>query len=431
MRTETEIDLLYLLKCLWNKAWIIVLSMLVMGAVLVSYAVFFAVPQYQATAMLYVDNGSSGNPGENRSISSGELTAAKGLLETYIVILQTRTTMEQVIAEAGVDYSYEQLSSMVSASSVDSTEIFSITVTGKDPTEVELIVKTFVKVLPGRIAEVVEGSSVRLVDDGVLPTKRSSSSYTQYAFIGVLIGAIISCTVIIVPEMMDTTVKNEEDLNRWEIPILAVVPHIGKRQQNSFAVTEAYKRIRTKVLLSLPDACACCTIGVSGAMEHEGKSAVSIRLANDLAQMGKEVLLLDADMRFFRCAKTPEHRQAPGLSDFLTGDAEIQNIIQHAVAENYPDVIFGGKLPQNPTELLASERMQVLFGELKKAYRYIVIHCPPLSVVPDALIVSRYTDGMIMVVKQKYTEKQLLDTAINELRSSDANIIGMVMTDVL
>ena len=233
---EIEIDLLHLIKVLWQKVWIIGIATILLGVIAFSYAFLFVTPQYQAKALMYVNNSSFTVGSTSFSISSSELTAAKSLLNTYVIILKSRTTMEKVLEETGLDYTYEQISDMVSASSVNSTEVFQIVATSSDPAEAELIVDTIVKILPDRIADIVDGSSVRLVDHAVLPTQRSSPSYTKYAMIGLVLGFVLSCGVIIVIDLMDTTIRDEEYLTqRYNLPVLAVVPDAYETRKGSYS----------------------------------------------------------------------------------------------------------------------------------------------------------------------------------------------------
>lgn len=244
---ELEIDLLHLVRILWQKLWIIVLTMVILGSLLFSYAMFFVTPQYQAKAMMYVNNSALSLGGTSFSISSSELSAAKSLLDVYLVILHSRTTLEAVIEEAGLDYTYEQLKGKVSAGSVNGTEIFEITATTGSPQESELIVDTLVKILPDRISDIVDGSSVRLVDHAVLPTHRSSPSYTKYAMIGMILGMVLSCGIIIVIDLMDTTVRSEDFLHQqYDIPVLAVVPdaHDAGKSSYSYYYKEEHEKAK-------------------------------------------------------------------------------------------------------------------------------------------------------------------------------------------
>lgn len=240
---EIEIDLLHLIKILWKKAWIIALCTILLGAIVFSYAFLFITPQYQAKAMMYVNNSSFSVGSTSFSISSSELTAAKSLLDTYVIILKSRTTLEKVLDETGLDYTYEELSSMVSASAVNSTEVFQIVATSSIPQEAELIVDTIVKILPDRIADIVDGSSVRLVDHAILPTQRSSPSYTKYAMIGLVLGFVLSCGVIIINDLLDTTIRDEDYLyQRYNIPVLAVVPDANETRKGSYSYSHYYSQ---------------------------------------------------------------------------------------------------------------------------------------------------------------------------------------------
>lgn len=202
---------------------------------------------------------------------------------------------------------------------------------------------------------------------------------------------------------------------------------IGK--QRPFAMAEAHKRLRTNVLFSFPDESACRVIGVTSSMAHEGKSTTAINLAYDIAQAGKKVLLIDADMRLSRFAKVLDVKRSPGLSNLLVGATGSEDtVVQHSEMLGNLSIISCGSIPPNPSELLSSKRMSFLLDTLKKVYKYIIIDLPPISEVSDALIVSKLTDGMIVVVRQDYADKRLLDDVVRQLRFNDANIIGFVMT---
>ena len=160
-----EIDLLHLLKVLWDKVWLIAIAMLLCGMAMFVHTRFFVTPLYKSSALMYVNNSSISLG--STSVSLADLSASKGLVDTYIVILKTRLTLNEVIERANLDYTYGQLSSMVSASAVNDTEIFRITVTGPDPVEATEIANTIADVLPDKINDILDGSSARLVDFAV------------------------------------------------------------------------------------------------------------------------------------------------------------------------------------------------------------------------------------------------------------------------
>ncbi len=231
----TEIDLLALLRLLISKAWIIFISVVLCGVIAYTGSIFAVAPKYTATAMMYVNNNSLSVGVETFTFSSSQLSAAKSLLDVYVIILRSRTTLDAAIEEADLPYTYSQLRSIVSAGSVSGTEIFSITATCTNPDDAVLIVNTLVDILPERISDIVDGSSVRVVDEAIRPTSRSSPSYTKYGALGMLLGAVISCGFIIIKDLLNTTVRDEDYLKqRYNIPILAVVPDVGDGTTKSY-----------------------------------------------------------------------------------------------------------------------------------------------------------------------------------------------------
>ncbi len=237
-----EVNLFDLIRLLWQRLWVIVLSMIVCGALAFSAAVFLVTPMYTSSAMLYVNNSSASVSGIPITISASQLSASKSLLDTYVVILKTRTTLNMVKDRTELDYTITELQGMVSAAAVNDTDIFKITATCPSPQDARVIVDTLVDVLPDRIADIVDGSSVRVVDIAITPTSRSSPSYTRFAVIGVLVGAILSCAVIIIEDLMNTTVRDEEYLKqRYNIPILAVVPEAYSVSKKSYGYKYGYK----------------------------------------------------------------------------------------------------------------------------------------------------------------------------------------------
>ena len=216
-------------------------------------------------------------------------------------------------------------------------------------------------------------------------------------------------------------------LNKQEYPAAEqeYISTIGPNR--SFAVEEAHKRLRTNVMFSFAGENKSRVVGITSTVAHEGKSTTSINLAYDIMKAGKKVLLIDADMRLSRVARTLSLRFSPGLSNILVGDNNGEGLVQRASVLENLSVISCGDIPPNPTELLSSQRLNVLLETLRKSYDYIIVDLPPVSAVSDALIFSKLTDGMIMVVRQGYAEKRLLNDTVRQLKYNGAHIIGFVM----
>jgi len=222
-----ELDLFRLAKALWHRAWAIVLAMILCGAAVFFYTYFFVTPLYEASALMYVNN-SSFTVGST-SVSLADLSASKTLVDTYIVILQSRLTLSEVIKQAELSYTCEELREMITAAPVNSTEIFEITVTSPSPAEAERIANTIAEILPEKISEIMEGSSARTVDYAVRPTHKSSPSITKNVALGFIAGLVLSCAAIVLVELLDEQVRDEEYLAQaYGLPILAEIPDLLK-----------------------------------------------------------------------------------------------------------------------------------------------------------------------------------------------------------
>ena len=221
-RTE-EIDLLELFKYLWKHIGVIIALVLICGFLAVMITVLFIKPTYESYVQIYVNNTS--NAQNSGYISSGDITAAKSLVSTYSVILKSDTTLKDVAARLNDSYTTEELSRMITANAVNNTEIFRVTVRSTVPQTSQLIANTIASVLPGRISEVVDGSSVRIVDYAQLPTHKASPSLSKNATIGLLIGLILGLAIFTISFLTDDVVHDIDYIkDQYDVPILGVIP---------------------------------------------------------------------------------------------------------------------------------------------------------------------------------------------------------------
>ena len=203
---------------------------------------------------------------------------------------------------------------------------------------------------------------------------------------------------------------------------------IGKNL--NFGATEAYKLLRTNLFFCLPptEESKCPVVGVTSSVQGEGKSTTSINLAYMLAEDGKRVCLIEGDMRAPTLRRRLKINNSIGLSHFLAGLETVQSAISAASIQENLRVITAGEMPPNPAELLGSERMVRLIGLLKKAFDYIVVDLPPITVVADALAVSAALDGMVVVVEDGVCTKRDLTDAMQRLDVISEKILGFVVT---
>ena len=455
-------------KRLWDavllKSWLIVLVSLVSAVAVFVGTLLLIDPLYQSSAMFYVNNSSISVGDASLSIDSGDISASKSLVNTYIVILDTRETLGAVIDYAGIDRTVAEVRDMVEAKPIDDTEVFRVVVTSEDAREADIIADAISYILPKRISTIVEGTSAKVVDSPVIATRPSSPSYTMNTLIGFLIGFVLSAGFVVFQELFDSTVRSNEDIDQaCKHPILASVPDMnapskgkshyyayGNRRKGSvsnvtkqggtrekaligsrisFSASEAYKLLRTKLQFSFADDNNCRVIGLSSALSGEGKSLTSINLAYTLSQLDKKVLLIDCDMRRPTLAEKLEIQQKPGLSSFLTGQSQLHELIQNCGILSEEDafhVIAAGQNPPNPIELLSSARMSRGLDTLREIYDYIILDLPPVGEVSDALAVANQTDGMLLVVRQNYCNRLILADVVRQFEFVESRILGVI-----
>lgn len=241
------IDLLHIAKTLWRKAWLIVLCGLLCGAIAFSYAFFGIAPKYSSSIMLYVNNSSLSLGNTSFNISASDLSAAQSLVKTYIVMLENRTTLEEVIEKSDVDYNYKELKKKISATAVNETEVLKVTVTTEDPYESEKIANCIAEVLPQRISEIIEGSSMAVVDSAIANPQKVSPSITKYTAVGLFLGVLICVIALVILDLMDDTIHDEDYIiNTYNYPILAKVPNlINSNTKGNSYYSQSYKTYKS------------------------------------------------------------------------------------------------------------------------------------------------------------------------------------------
>ena len=193
-----------------------------------------------------------------------------------------------------------------------------------------------------------------------------------------------------------------------------------------FTATEQYKLIRANLDFTLPDDEKCPVIGVTSSMRGEGKSTTAINLSYVLAEKGSKVLLIDGDLRIPSIAKKLDIESFQGLADLLRGKgAQISEFKSHLLNNWF--ILPAGEIPPNPSELLGSGRMEKILNQLREIFDYIIIDLPPVNIVSDAVSISSLISGMIVVIREEYTEKKELERCFRQLKLSNVNVLGCVM----
>jgi capsular exopolysaccharide synthesis family protein len=245
-------------------------------------------------------------------------------------------------------------------------------------------------------------------------------------------------------EHLDDTIKTPEDLQDLvRLPSFGIVPEGAYERRrlagsnHSFPVelatsdypksmlSEAYRSIRTSILLS-SSGNPPKTIAVSSPNPGEGKTTTVMNTAIVLSQNGARVIIIDADMRKPRVHKVFGKENGVGLSSFLSGNAELEEVVQKS---KIPDLYYipSGPIPPNPSELLGSALFKKMIEGLTSRFHYLIIDSPPLLAFSDSVIISTNVDGVVMVVIGGKTPRETLKRSKEILLQVDARILGVVI----
>jgi capsular exopolysaccharide synthesis family protein len=255
------------------------------------------------------------------------------------------------------------------------------------------------------------------------------------------LGVVLGIGLCFLVEYFDTSVKTKEDVEAcMGAPVIGYVPEFDEKGETGrelliaaprhSAVSEAFRSIRT-ALSFLRGAGKSQSIVFTSSVPSEGKTFCCSNLAVTLAQTGKRVVVIDADMRRPRVHKVFQCDNLAGMSNLLAGqeDVALADVVRKTEVPNL-DLITSGPIPPNPSELLSSQRAVDLVKELLKSYDYVMIDSPPVVGITDAAILSALTEGVVLVVRSFATDREILRHAKERLDTAGVKVLGVILNCV-
>ncbi|MGN0163650.1 MAG: CpsD/CapB family tyrosine-protein kinase [Candidatus Ornithomonoglobus sp.] len=201
-------------------------------------------------------------------------------------------------------------------------------------------------------------------------------------------------------------------------------------RKTPFIVQEAYRTARTNIMFSLAGTeDSCKLLCVTSANAGEGKTTTTLNLAITFAQTGSRVLLIDCDLRKPRIHQYLGVVKTDGLTTILSKQKEFEDVVYHNLRPGL-DCLTSGSIPPNPAELLASDAMESLIKKLSGMYDYILLDTPPVTVVTDAVALSRLVTGVMLIVREGYTNHESIAQALKLLNIAEAKVLGFFVNDV-
>lgn len=220
---EDVIDLGELLRLLWSHVLVIIVSGLVAAVACFLVCTYVLTPKYEASINMIVNTRQDGAT----NVTNDNINSAKSMIDTYAVVIKSNTVLNQVIAELGLNETYQSLYDRVSVSSVDSTQIMQITVTDTDAALAGKITQTIANIVPDVIVEKVEAGSCKTVSDVAINLNPVFPQTKKYTVFAAVLGAVAVCAVLILQHLLHNMIVDDEDIQKYlDLPVLGLIPEV-------------------------------------------------------------------------------------------------------------------------------------------------------------------------------------------------------------
>jgi len=417
--------------------WVGIALLTLVGLAMATFMALTAEPEYRSSnsVLVTVVTGDS-----IADLNQGSSFVSRQV-KTYAEVARSPRVLEPVVQQLGLRDSARALRSDVQASVLGEVQIIEITVTRNDAREAAAIADA----VADRLASVVEELSPARADGtpsvqidsiapAVVPTVPASPNLRRNLALGLVVGIVLGFGWAALRTTLDTRVRTEDDARAiLDTPLLATVGHdqaaSGKVPQvlapPLTVRAEEYRQLRTS--LQFVDAAhRPRSFVVTSSRGGEGKSVTALNLAHAMARSDRRVCLVDADLRRPSVARYLNIEGAVGLTTVLIGRATIDDVLQPVGADGLM-VLPAGRTPPNASELLGSAAMHDLVDALEERFDTVIFDCAPLLPVTDAAVLSRATDGVLLVVGSGIVNRDQLGETATKLETVGARVLGFVL----
>lgn len=388
--------------------------------------------------------------------SIGEEYSAQILAEskanTYASLFKSTSVLEAAIDEVGLSSTPTELAARVTYNLPRNTNRIEVTVLSETPQKARDVANSLVNAAAAKIkkfetakvktpqnGETVQPinsiTQLKLIDDATLSTTQSYPNRIKNYGAGFVIGLGLAGLWGLLRRSLETRINDAAEVEKITgISTLAVIPEVkelarGKRQltaETGMGV-EAVRKLRTNLRYVRVDRPPKAIV-VTSSMPGEGKTTLAINLAQSIANAGAKTVLIDADLRRPRIHESLELDNAVGLTQILSGDVDFDSAKQKIPDSNL-QIITSGKIPPNPGDMLGSNKMETFIKNLAK-YNFVIIDSPPVVPVSDAVVLSKISDGVILVCRSGVSKEQFIKQSIASLQSVGGSILGTVLNGV-
>jgi len=442
-----EINLKRVFEVALSLKWVIIGMLILMAGIGSLYSFVYVVPKYDSTTKLVLSQVQKNIEVEQNadSITQSDLSMNNQLVSTYSEIIKSKTIMKRVIENLNLTRTEDELSKQIKVSSVEGTQILKITVTDENPEQARNIATEVGNVFKEEVKSIYNINNVTVIEYAEVSNVPANINHVKDIIIFEFLGLFLSCGIVLIVYLMDTTIKDEKDVeNQIGLPPLGIIPLYkeevdGERREllsfedSKSPITECFRTLRTNLVFARNNK-NLKNILLLSSFSSEGKSYVTSNIAMSFAKTNKKVIIIDADMRKGRQHTIFDLKNGKGLSNCLTNISEfdstnINQVAKYVTNTSYPNIhlITSGTRPANPLELISSDKMVELISLLDKIYDYVIIDGTPTNIVSDSVALSKYVDATVLVVEYKKTKLE----AINKVKKAVENVGGTITGVVL
>ncbi len=428
-----ELNIIGYLLELSKKMWLIVIIAIVFGLLGGIVGKVTSQDLYKSEVAFIVNTLA-----ENEAVENSAVTAQINITNTFKYILSGRVLKEAVREKCPGNLSYALINNSIKVETVDATNAIELTVITEDAQTSYNIAKAVVDVYADVVEEIYPNAKLNVCETPVLAQNpEENRSDVILAVISAAMGVLAYCIFVLIMFIIKDTIKNSKELSeKLNIPVLGAVQLVSNKNKTSkgllvadrrtgFSFIETYKAIRTKIENNSAKTGNKVFL-VTSACENEGKTTVSTNIALSLAENGRSVLLIDADLRkpsITKILSLPETGE--GFASVIKQETTITEAIKLIKTFNLY-VLADSKPVSNPSELLSRKITEEIINGIRDEFDFIIIDTAPASVVTDASIIAGFADAAIMVVREDFSPYSRIRMSVEDIDSNGAEIVGCI-----
>jgi len=422
-----------------RKNWLIIVVVTLVGIGLAAAFSLTRTPMFTSSATVAVSTQAGGS-GTAAELQQGS-NFAQARMNTYVGLVKQDIVLAPVIEGLGIETTPAELADSISAAATLNSTLLTITATDPDPDIAAALANetatSLAAAVPQIEASVADGESplrMTTVTPAAPPAEPSSPNVPLNLALGALLGLALGVGIAVLRSVLDTQVRTPRDVAHvTDAPLIGAISNDPKAKERPLIVhvdplsprAESFRALRTN--LQFLDMDGRSSFVMTSSLPAEGKSSTTVNLAIALADAGKKVALLDADLRKPKVAEYLGLEGGVGLTDVLIGRVRVGDVMLPWGGRSL-FVLPAGKIPPNPSELLGSQQMKTLLEVLERDFDVVLCDAPPLLPVTDAAILAKSTSGAIVAVASGKPNRHQLSAAIDTLETVGAKVAGVVMT---